>query len=174
MNPKAKSFAFSALILLSLNAAQADAGPPEVIPVRVPSSEVAKWFPAGTEWTALTFLQFESLVKAATTGSERLDPGSYPRLLRARHEARWDDGVLHGRTSLFIAPGISRTEALRLSPWTPAIDPGAKGSAKVRFDDSGQAEISVNPSGKIKDESTEVVHWKLSCRPGSMGRHFLL
>ena len=174
MNPRAKSFAFSALILLSLNAALAHAGPPEVIPVRVPSSEVVKWFPAGTEWTALTSLQFESLVKAATTGSERLDPGSFPRLLRARHEARWDDGVLHGRTTLFIAPGISRTGALKLSPWTPAIDPGAKGSAKVRFDDSGQAEISVNASRKIKDESTEVVHWKLSCRPGSLGRHFLL
>ena len=150
------------------------AAPPEIIPVRVPSGEVVKWFPPGTEWTGLTFPQFEALTRAAREGSARRESDASPRLLRAGHEARWEEGVLYGRSTLRILPGKSGPGPLRLEPWTPAIDPGAKGSVAVRFDDEGRAEIPVAASPDDPGERTAVINWQQRSRPGSSGRRFVL
>src|SRR5690242_15600630 len=64
--------------------------PPEVVRIRVPSAKVTKRFPAGTDLRGLPADQFEALVKAARKGAERRSALAPPRLLRARHLARWD------------------------------------------------------------------------------------
>ena len=162
-----------ALIVLGLGSF-AFAAPPEIIPVRVPSRDVGKWFPPGTEWTGLTFPQFEALSRDASKGSARRESDAAPRLLRAKHEARWEEGVLHGRSTLTIAPGKSGPGPLRLGPWTPAIDPDAKGSTVVRFDHEGRAEIFVNALPDDPGERTAVITWQQRARAGSLGRRFVL
>ena len=149
------------------------AGSPEVIPVRVPSADVAKWFPAGTEWTGMSFRQFETLRKSAIQAASRREIGAGPRLIRASHEARWEDGRLRGRSTLVIAPGKSASP-LYLEPWTPAIDPSDSGAEKIRFTDDGRAELPVDEAKEAGREVRAVVNWQLLARPGSSGRRFVL
>jgi hypothetical protein len=55
------------LILLALLAF--GAGPPEVVRIRVPSDQVSRWFPPGTELRGLAAAEFDVLVQAAQAGS---------------------------------------------------------------------------------------------------------
>ena len=103
------------------------AGPPEIVRIRVPSDNVLKCFPPGTELRGLSFEQFEALVASAREGYERQADLRPPRLLRVRHFARWEPaaGLLSGSSELVVEPSPSGPGALVLNPWTPAIEPGA-------------------------------------------------
>ena len=72
--------------------------------------------------------EFESLVERATAGSSRQKAPEAPRLIRARHHARWSSGVLTGQTELVIESGPSGPVDYVLDPWSPAVV-GATGSA---------------------------------------------
>src|SRR3954447_23716780 len=80
------------------------AGPPEVVRVRVPSAKVSAWFPPSTPLRGMPAEELEGLVRAASEGALRQARPPGPRLLRARHSARWEAGVLHGRSELVIEP----------------------------------------------------------------------
>jgi len=143
------------------------AAPPEVVRLRVPVGRVAKWFPPGTELKGMSAGEFESLARDAAAAAG----ATPPRVLRASHSARWEDGVLVGRSELVIDPPRPGPGVLVLEPWTPAIDASAAGSAPVRSDDSGRTVLRVEPAG---DAVTAVAHWRLRARAGSGGRKFAL
>jgi hypothetical protein len=92
------------------------AGPPEVVRVRVPASKVGAWFPPGTETHGLAADRFEALVRTAREGAARRARSAPPRLLRARHFARWESGVLVGRSELVVEPSAAGPSALVLEP----------------------------------------------------------
>ncbi|HMB06303.1 MAG TPA: hypothetical protein VKP69_21540, partial [Isosphaeraceae bacterium] len=144
------------------------AGPPEVVRVQVPAEKVGQWFPAGAAIRGLSSREFEALVEGARAAAERPAPPAVSRLLRARHSARWEDGVLSGRSELVVdAPGPSELE---LAPWTPAIVIPAGAPSPLRARESGRTAVRVEPSGP----STIALDWQLRARPSSKGRGFTL
>ncbi|MBV8315136.1 MAG: hypothetical protein JOZ53_09370, partial [Planctomycetaceae bacterium] len=146
------------------------AGPPEVVRVRVPASKVGAWFPPGTETHGLAADRFEALVRTAREGAARRARSAPPRLLRARHFARWESGVLVGRSELVVEPSAAGPSALVLEPWTPAIEPPADGPTPLRVQDSGRTTLLVEAS----EVTTLELPWQLLARPWSKGRGFSL
>ena len=108
--------------------------------VRVPAKDVSRWFPAGTELRVMPAEQFDSLVRRAIEGSSRQRTAQPPRLIRARHHARWNAGVLSGRTELVIEAARSGPADFVLEPWTPAILPTAQSAQGRRCSRFGKAE----------------------------------
>jgi hypothetical protein len=161
----------SSLVLLA--ALTLGAGPPEVVGVRVPSDQVSQWFPTGTELRGLAADEFEGLMKAACAGYERQRVIAPPRLLRARHSARWDEarGLLVGRTELVVEPSSSPSGPgeLLLSPWTPAIATDAAGPVVLAHQD-GPAAVRVGAGSPAR----VALRWQLRARPTSRGRGFTL
>src|SRR5262249_45768576 len=94
---------------------------PEVYRVRVPAKDVTKYFPAGTGLRILSPQEFESRVEAALREPVEGRMTGSPRLIRARHRARWESGVLHGRSELVIGGGPAGPVEFPLEPWTPAV-----------------------------------------------------
>jgi hypothetical protein len=152
-----------ASILLSLGAST-----PEVVKVRVPSAKVSSWFPPGSDLHVLPYDRFEALVKAAR---ERPSPPRSPRLLKARHSARWESGRLLGQTELTVeaSPGVG-AGLLILEPWSPALDSRGPGAKLLRATPDGQLGLKVDSAGTPKVE----FDWSLRARPGSEGRAFVL
>ena len=74
-----------AAVAVTALALLAGAGEPEIVRARVPSKDVAKWFPAGTEMRVMPAKEFDSLVKSASAGLLRQRAAQPPRLIRARH-----------------------------------------------------------------------------------------
>src|SRR5260370_8992193 len=68
------------------------AGPPEIVRVRVPSEQVPKWFPPGSELRGLHLEEFEALVKKAQPNLGRAEAGQDAKLLRALPAAKWEAG----------------------------------------------------------------------------------
>ena len=91
--------------------------------MRVPSAKVKAWFPPETPLRGMPAEEFESLVRAASAGLRRQERPPRPRLLRARHSARWEAGVLRGRSEFVIEPSGTGPARVELEPWTPAILP---------------------------------------------------
>ena len=108
-------------ILFSAFAHGAVASEPEIIRVQVPEKQTSKWFPPGTELRVMPADEFESLVKKAKAGSGRQKAREAPRLIRARHQARWASGVLTGQTELIIASDPSGPVEFVLDAWSPAV-----------------------------------------------------
>ena len=149
------------------------AGPPEVVRLRVPSDRVPAWFPAGTELKWMSAPDFEKLARAAisagTTGPRQ---GTCPRIPSAcDHAARWEDGVLVGRSELLVEAAHSGPSSVLLEPWTPAIVPGATG---IRATDSGRTFLRVAAATVHDSRVTASVSWQLRARPGTQGRKFAL
>ena len=117
-------------VALAAVALLAGAGGPEIVRVRVPSKDVSKWFPAGTELRVMPAKEFNSLVGRANEGLLRRRAADPPRLIRARHHARLSKGVLVGRTELVIEAARSGPADFLLEPWTPAILP-SPGSSRA-------------------------------------------
>lgn len=144
--------------------------PPEIVRARVPESELSRWFPPGTEVVGLPAVEFEGLVvraRAATTTGD-LDAA---RLIRARHHARWEAGLLVGTTELTIVPPRSRAGVLALAPWSPAIGPAADfESDRVRASAEGTPALRIAPVGPSRVE----LRWQLRAREGTAGRSFAL
>ena len=157
------------LLLVVLLAPTTGAGPPEVLQLRVPSSRTSTWFPAGTELTGLAPDQFKELLGAARAGAIRRDRDVLPRLLRAHHTARWDDGLLTGHSELVILPAEFRDRELILEPWTPALLPRQGGDPVVRVSDGGQVSLKLDEAGRGSKASTVGLDWQLRTPPGSGG-----
>ncbi|MCA1686451.1 MAG: hypothetical protein LC745_10855, partial [Planctomycetia bacterium] len=150
----------------------AGAAPPEIVRLRVPSGSVSKWIPDGTPTKGMSAERFELLARDALAAAATGEPS--PRLLRTIHRARWEDGVLVGRSELVIEPPRADPGSLVLEPWTPAIDPSAEAPARVHTDDSGRVFLRLAPSPRAVEMVTVVVPWQLRGRPGSKGRKFSL
>ncbi len=147
------------------------AGPPEVTRLRVPSDRVTTWFPAGTELKGMSTTAFEKLARDAANGALAVPDEAAPRILRASHSARWEDGVLIGRSELLVEASRSGPSSVILEPWTPAIEPGSPG---IRSNDSGQTFLRLAPATARDQRWTAAVSWKLRARPGTQGRKFAL
>ena len=148
----------------------AGAAPPEVVRVRVPSDRVSAWFPPGTELRGLGTAEFEALVVAA-----RSVPGSGPgggtsRLIGARHEARWDEGALFGRSEFVLESDDDGPGQVELEPWSPAVERGWAAGMPLRSRPDGRIVLNVERAG----QSTVSVPWELHARPDSDGRVFAL
>jgi hypothetical protein len=142
------------------------ASPPEVVRVRVPSDKISNWFPPGSDLHVLPYDRFEALVKAAR---ERPSSPLAPRLLKARHEARWESERLIGRTELTVdaSPGVG-AGLLILEPWTPALLDRGAGAKLFRATPDGRLGLKVDPAASSKT----VFEWSLRARRGSDGRAF--
>jgi len=171
MSGRARATLLGRLALLSLSlVVAASASEPEIVRVRVPAKEVSKWFPAGTELRVMPAEQFESLVRGAIKGSSRGQAAQPPRLIRARHHARWNSGVLSGRTELVIEAASSGPADFELDPWTPAILPMARTAKVVGARDSGKPSLWIDQA----PSQTIVLEWELQPRSHSRGRNFTL
>jgi len=166
---RAKLLGRVALLVLSL-VISAGASEPEIVRVRVPAKDVSKWFPAGTELRVMPAEQFDPLVQGAIKGSSRQRAAQPPHLIRARHHARWDSGVLSGRSELVIEASSSGPADFVLDPWTPAILPMAQSAKVVGARDSGKPSLWIDQAPK----QTVVLEWELQPRAHSRGRSFAL
>jgi len=166
---RAKPLGPFALVLLSL-VVFTGASEPEIVRVRVPAKDVSKWLPAGTELRVMPVEQFDSLVRAAIKGSSRQRAAQPPRLIRARHHARWNAGVLSGRTELVIEAATSGPADFVLEPWTPAVLPAARTAKVVGARDSGKPSLWIDQA----PNQTIVLEWELQPRTHSRGRSFAL
>src|SRR5262249_40605226 len=94
---------------------------PEIIRLYVPAKQTSKWFFPGTELRVMPVDEFESLVKRAAAGSNRLKVPEAPRLIRARHQARLSSGVLTGQSELIIASNPDGSVDYAPGAWSPAV-----------------------------------------------------
>jgi hypothetical protein len=143
---------------------------PEIVRVRVPAREVSRWFPAGTELRLMPAKQFESLLKDAIEGSSRQRRAHPPRLIRARHQARFGSGALMGHTELVVEAASSGPSDFVLDPWTPAIIPASSSVTVVGARDSGKPSLWVDEA----PHQTIALDWELQPRSYSRGRSFTL
>ena len=109
------------LVLFSAFAPLAHASGPEIRRVYAPANQISKWFPPGTELRVMPADEFESLVKRANAGSSRQTTPEAPRLIRARHQARWSAGFLTGQTELIIGSDPGGPVDFVLDAWSPAV-----------------------------------------------------
>ena len=164
------------LALLAVLIVLPGAGPPDVARLRAPADKAGTFFPPGTAIRGLSAPEFETLVEQARAGVERRSGLGAPRLLQARHSARFQDGFLFGRSELTVDPtgagpsNPKRDRELELNPWTPAIDPAGEAPSPLRASDSGQTAIRVEPSGP----ATIALSWRLRARTSANGRGFTL
>ena len=128
--------------VLTIGGGVVEAGP-EVVRVRVPAKDVTKFFPPGTELRVLSPREFESRVEAASAEPAKGGATAAPRLIRARHRARWDSGLLRGRSELVVGTGRPGRSEFPLEPWTPAILVQAGAAPAVGARDSGGAVLRV-------------------------------
>ena len=97
------------------------ASEPEIVRLRVPAKTTSRWFPPGTELRVLTAEAFESLLERANQAEQRRLSAGAPRLVRARHRARWEGGVLRGETDLIIVKSAAGPADYVLDVWSPAV-----------------------------------------------------
>ena len=144
------------------------AGPPEVVRIRVPSSKVSAWFPAGSNLQVLPADQFEELVRSVES---RKPAPRGSRILRARHSARWESGMLFGRSELEVERAGGEAPALLiLEPWSPALPPMGAGTGIARATEDGKLGIKLVADGP----SSVPLDWQLRARQGSGGKAFSL
>ncbi len=167
--PRAERGAWCAVALTAITLLAGAAGP-EIIRARVPASGVSRWFPAGTELRVMASKEFESLVAGANEGSARRRTPESPRLIRARHYARFSSGVLSGRSELVIEAARSGPADFILEPWTPAILATPQTSMVVGARDSGEPCLWIDQP----PNQTVVLDWELQPRSQLAGRSFAL
>jgi hypothetical protein len=156
----------SLVLLLVVFATSTGASEPEIVRARVPAKDVLRWFPAGTELRVMPAEQFDSLVRRASEASSRRRTAQPPRLIRARHHARWNAGVLSGRTELMIESSTGPAEFV-LDPWTPAILPMAQSPKVIGARDSGKPSLWIDQA----PNQTIIIEWELQPRWHSLGRN---
>ena len=94
-----------------------------------------------------------------------------PRLIRAQHRARWDAGLLRGRTELVIGALAAGPAEYPLEPWTPAILGGPGIAPAVGALGKGVVVLGLEASPR---EQVVRIDWELQPRPHSRGRGFSL
>jgi len=151
--------------------------PPEVRALRTPADRVVEWFPPGTELKGMTPEAFEGLLRAVRAGAAADRIARPARLVRARHFARWEDGVLLGRSELVVEPAEGGGGSVRLDPWTPALDPEDPASAGVGVgvggDATGAAVLRLGADAAGATVAVRLV-WRLRALGGPTGRAFTL
>ncbi|AMV37126.1 hypothetical protein [Planctomyces sp. SH-PL62] len=146
---------------------------PEVVRVRIPSGQVASQFPPDTPLRVLSPTDFDALLGAVEARGRDRERGG-PRLVRARHFARFSSGLLVGRSELVAAtpPGSA---SVSIEPWSPAILKGPESGAAVASSATGESFLRLEtPSAAKPGEATFVLEWELRARPDSRGRIFSL
>jgi hypothetical protein len=147
------------------------AGPPEVVRVRVPASKVGAWFPPGSELRGMPLAEFESLVRGARARYEGQARRAAPRILRARHEARWSEGLLIGRSQFELDTADQAPVELPLDPWTPAVVSLA-GEPTASLRNLADRRLLLRNDRAISN--LVAIDWELQARPQSGGRVFTL
>ena len=103
--------------------------------------------------------------------------GGPPRLIRARHHARWKEGTLEGNTELVVDVSGAGASVLEVDPWTPFIPAAPRDGASVVADGSGKTVLEFRP-GHAGTSSTEnatiTLDWVLAARDETNGRRFEL
>jgi len=163
-------------VLLALSALFPGVGaaPPEIIRVHIPDAQAAGWFPAGTPLRIMAPERFESLLDSAIRGTSPTRMASPPRLIRARHHARWNAGVLTGESRLAAVNPDSGPTALVLDPWTPMILARPGNLQSVGALESGKTVLLIEPSASAGASPAVTLDWELRARPDSEGRSFAL
>lgn len=147
----------------------------ERIPVQrilVPEDEVASAFPPGTDLVVLPEPEFEALLQSAEAAERERSTVQVPELTRARHVARWVDGLLIGRTTLSIGDEAKGVIDIPLVPWTPAIVKTSVGTTSLgpRTGPDGRTMLRADAEEGLQ----AWIDWELSARPGLSGRSFTL
>ena len=104
-----------------------------------------RWFPTGTELKGMKTSEFEKLFRDAGE-TLRCAEARPPRLLKATHEARWQDGRLVGKSSFVIETNPASASASVLEPWSPAVDVSPDAAGAVRSDADGHTLLWVPPN----------------------------
>lgn len=123
-------------------AAALGAGPLRIDRVEVPAGRLDAAFGPGAEVVGLPAEEFGRLLRRAERAREREGAPRGPRLLRAEHRARWEDGSLTGTSELVVRGDPWTWEYLDLGPWTPALEP-SDDSGRVVADDRGRVLLRV-------------------------------
>ena len=148
--------------------------PPQVIRVQVPAALAADWFPAGTAVRITTPERLESLLEGArqsAAGQRAIAEG--PRLIRARHEARWQDDAILGRSELVVEAPRLGAEVLELEAWTPAVLSPTGGDWSAGSLSDGRTVLRLEPRAG-GGELAIALDWILRARADSQGRSFTL
>jgi hypothetical protein len=146
---------------------------PKVVRASIPTRRVADFFPAGAQLRLMAPREFDGLVRAAEERSRGPDSGR-PRLIRARHSARFGEGLLTGKSELVVSNASRRPAGLPLEPWSPAILAGPETGAAVGSLISGRTALWLDPPTDAANELTITLEWELRARPNSRGRLFAL
>ncbi|MGA9922826.1 MAG: hypothetical protein WBQ29_05435 [Isosphaeraceae bacterium] len=118
--------------------------------------------------------RFESLLDSAIRGTSPAKNTIPPRLIRARHHARWNAGVLSGESRLAAVIPNSGPAALVLDPWTPMILAPPRNLQSVGALESGKTVLLIEPSASAGGNPAVTLDWELRARPDSGGRSFAL
>jgi hypothetical protein len=151
------------------------AEPPRIVRVRLPSTQVVSWFPPGTELRMLAPEKLDELVNSARRVTARPGTTPPPRLIRAHHQARWDAGVLIGRSELIVQTSASGggSSIVALDPWTPAILSFGPKEALAGALESGEVALALDRA-HAPASSTVTLEWTLRALPDTRGRRFKL
>jgi hypothetical protein len=143
----------------------------DVVRVRVPAKDVTKYFPPGIELRVLSPGDFEARVAAARRATAGDRAAVAPRLIRARHRARWESGLLRGRSEMVVSAGATGPVDVPLEPWTPAVLVGNGPAPPVGARDSGAVVLRIDAAS---GEQTVQVEWEQQPLPLSRGRGYSL
>jgi hypothetical protein len=139
---------------------------PEIVRLRVPSDGIKAIFPAGTELRGMLLDEFESLVSAAKNAERASPRGPAATLLRAAHQARWENGVLIGKSELLVESPAATASLVAIEPWSPAIVEAPK-EVVLAIPNHPLALKSTGPGSKII-----TLNWEQVARTGTEGRSF--
>ena len=90
--------------------------------------------------------KFDSLVAGAKAGCRGSRPSEPPRLIRARHRARFRSGVLAGRSEFVIEAARTGPADFVLEPWTPAVLATPRTAKVLGARDSGKPSLWIDQS----------------------------
>ena len=151
---------------------RADA-PPEVLRVRVPSDRASAYFPPGAAIRTLTPDRFETLVAGAKPETKSPNFIGPRRPIRVEHEARWESGMLAGRSriSLPSTVGSNLQRVIELEPWSPALLDSADRLDHIQVNAAGHL-IVIQPADQ--PSRTVELRWNQAAQPSSQGQVFAL
>ncbi len=145
------------LVATSLVVLLLGASPPDAVRIRVPAEKVGTWFPPVLSSAGSPRSSLRRSWRRPAQG-QRHEGRAPARLLQARHFARWNAGLLTGRSELVVdAPAGPGPHELILGPWTPAIAASADLSAILRMHSDGRTAIRV-AAGRV---TTVTLNWQV-------------